>query len=49
VRTVNDKEVDSMIINGVFSGRLRSLRFPGPRPIKWAPEMRRDCNAAKLQ
>jgi hypothetical protein len=47
VRTIDQKPVDSLFVTGVFTGRVRPSSFRSTRPVRFSPEMGRDCESAK--
>jgi hypothetical protein len=47
VRTVNRTPVDTLFVTGAFTGRVRTSTMPRTRPIRFSPQMGRDCKGAK--
>lgn len=49
VRTIEQTPVDTMAVKGIFTGRVRVWDMPRTRPIRFAPDMGRDCEAARTR
>jgi hypothetical protein len=47
VRTIDQTPVDGIYATGFFSGRVRTSMLHQTRPVKFAPDMGRDCTGAK--
>jgi hypothetical protein len=50
MRTIERKPVDTMAVKGTFAGRVvRVSHMPRTRPIRFAPDMGRDCEGARTR
>jgi len=49
VRTIEQKPVETMAVEGIFAGRVRVWERPPTRPIRFAPDRGRDCEGARTR